>query len=84
MSVNRRVTSRGARYDVRLRSPDGRTYKRSFRTRREAEVFEARERADRSRGTWLDPTAICDDVRGLGEAMAGSRQRPPSEDAGAG
>jgi integrase len=55
MSVNRRVTNRGAVYDVRLRTVDGSSYKRSFRTRREAEVFEARERADRSRGTWLDP-----------------------------
>ena len=55
MSVNRRVTNRGAVYDVRLRTVDGSPYKRSFRTRRSAEVFEARERADRSRGTWLDP-----------------------------
>jgi integrase len=55
MSVNRRVTNRGAVYDVRLRTVDGSSYKRSFRTRRDAEVFEARERADRSRGTWLDP-----------------------------
>jgi integrase len=55
MSVNRRMTKRGVVYDVRLRTTDGRSYKRSFGTRRAAEVFEARERADRSRGTWLDP-----------------------------
>ncbi len=55
MSVNRRMTKRGAVYDVRLRTVDGRPYKRSFRTRRDAEVFEAREVADRSRGTWIDP-----------------------------
>ena len=55
MSVNRRVTNGGAVYDVRLRTVDGTPYKRSFGTRRAAEVFEARERADRSRGTWLDP-----------------------------
>jgi integrase len=55
MSVNRRVTNRGAVYDVRLRTVDGTLYKRTFSTRRAAEVFEARERADRSRGTWLDP-----------------------------
>jgi integrase len=55
MSVNRRVTSRGTRYDVRLRSPDGRSYKRTFRSRREADAYEARELADRSRGAWIDP-----------------------------
>jgi integrase len=55
MSVNRRATSRGTRYDVRLRGPDGRSYKRTFRTRREADAFEARELADRSRGAWIDP-----------------------------
>jgi hypothetical protein len=32
-------------YDVRLRTPDGRQYKRSFRTRKEAETFEARQHA---------------------------------------
>jgi integrase len=55
MSVNRHVTKRGVVYDVRLRAADGSSYKRSFGTRRAAEVFEACERADRSRGTWLDP-----------------------------
>ncbi len=29
--------------------------KRTFRTRREADAFEARELADRSRGSWIDP-----------------------------
>jgi integrase len=55
MSVHKRAAKRGARYDVRLRTPDGRSYKRTFRTRREADAFEARELADRGRGTWLDP-----------------------------
>lgn len=50
-----RKTARGVRYDVRLRDPAGRLYKRTFRTKREAETFEARERADRSRGSWIDP-----------------------------
>src|SRR5260221_2078140 len=55
MSVNRRVTAHGTRYDVRLRTPDGSHYKKTFPTRREADAFEARELADRSRGRWLDP-----------------------------
>ncbi|MFP5372953.1 MAG: tyrosine-type recombinase/integrase, partial [Actinomycetes bacterium] len=55
MSINRRTTRKGVRYDVRLRDPSGRVYTRTFRTRREAETFEARERADRSRSAWIDP-----------------------------
>jgi integrase len=42
-------------YDVRLRTPDGRTYTRTFPTQREAKAFEVSERADRDRGRWLDP-----------------------------
>ncbi|MGH9132195.1 MAG: tyrosine-type recombinase/integrase [Acidimicrobiales bacterium] len=55
MSIQARNTKTGRRYDVRLRDPDGRVYNRTFRTRKEAEAFEARQRADRSRGWWLDP-----------------------------
>lgn len=56
MSVQLRWTKDGARrYDVRLRDPSGTTYTRTFRTRREAEAFEAEERAGRRRGNWLDP-----------------------------
>jgi hypothetical protein len=35
----RRLESGRTAYDVRLRTPDGRQYKRSFRTRKEAETF---------------------------------------------
>jgi integrase len=55
MSIQRRSTRRGTVYDVRLRDPDGRPYKRTFRTRREAEQFEASQRVDQARGTWIDP-----------------------------
>ena len=55
MSIQRRKTARGDVYDVRLRTQDRRVYTRTFRTKREADAFEARERADRSRGTWIDP-----------------------------
>jgi integrase len=39
-------------YDARLRAPDGRPYKG---TQKQAEAFEARELADRSRCGWVDP-----------------------------
>lgn len=55
MSIEVRQTAKGLRYDVRMRTPDGRPYKRTFRTRKEAETYEAREIADRSRGGWVDP-----------------------------
>ena len=58
VSIEPRKLSTGRTvYDVRLRTPDGRQYKRSFRTRKEAETFEARELADRSRGAWVDSRA---------------------------
>ena len=55
MSVNRRETI--ARCRLRRAPPHARRtlLQAQFRTRRAAEAFEARERADRSRGTWLDP-----------------------------
>ncbi|MEM9893771.1 MAG: site-specific integrase [Actinomycetota bacterium] len=56
MSIDRRVTKSGAvRWDVRLRRPDGRAYKRTFRTKKEAERYEATEIADKARGSWIDP-----------------------------
>lgn len=58
MSINpRRVAGGKVVYDVRLRTPDGRQYKRTFRTKREAELFEASDRTERSRGGWVDPAA---------------------------
>jgi hypothetical protein len=56
VSIHRRTTKlHGVVYDVRLRAPDGQNYKRTFSTKRDAEAFEAEERSDRRRGTWLDP-----------------------------
>lgn len=43
-------------YDVRLRDPSGRTYSRTFESKNAAQNFEASERADRARGSWVDPT----------------------------
>ncbi|MDQ2728269.1 MAG: N-terminal phage integrase SAM-like domain-containing protein, partial [Actinomycetota bacterium] len=42
-------------YDVRLRDDAGRVYNRTFLTKREAELYAARQRTDRSRGAWVDP-----------------------------
>jgi integrase len=57
MSIHRRAVANGFVYDVRLRAPDGRAYKRTFTTKRDAETWQAQEKADRSRGAWVDPRA---------------------------
>lgn len=52
MSINPRRHSDGRTvYDVRLRDPNGRSYKRTFRTKKEAEHFSAKERVERGQGT---------------------------------
>lgn len=56
MSISTRTTASGVRrYEVRLRDTSGREYSRTFRTRKEAEQFQATEKADRARGNWIDP-----------------------------
>ncbi|HET9689585.1 MAG TPA: site-specific integrase [Acidimicrobiales bacterium] len=56
MSITVKTTKAGERrYEVRLRDPSGREYAKTFRTRREAERYEDTQRADRARGSWLDP-----------------------------
>ena len=56
MSIDsRRLASGRTVYDVRLRDPTGRAYKRTFRTKKDAEAFESTQLADRRRGGWVDP-----------------------------
>jgi integrase len=56
MSVNVRNLANGKKvYDVRMRDPQGRQYKKTFRTRKEAEAFESAQHADQARGGWVDP-----------------------------
>src|SRR4051812_35632038 len=57
VAIEVRPTSRGPRYKVRLRRPDGSEYARTFRTRKEAAAFQATEQADQARGHWTDPNA---------------------------
>lgn len=58
MSIRTRKLKSGSNaYDVMLRRPDGTQYQRTFRTKREAERWEAQQLADQSRNVWVDPTA---------------------------
>ena len=60
MSINSRRHADGRTvYDVRLRDPKGRSYKRTFRTKKEAENFAAQERVEQAKGPGLIP------VRGM-------------------
>ena len=57
MSIQTRKLKNGrTAYDVKLRTPDGRQYSQSFRTRKEAEAFQTKQRATRMEGVWVDPT----------------------------
>lgn len=42
-------------YTVRLRDPNGREYRRTFPTKKQADAYHAAELADRARGKWVDP-----------------------------
>jgi len=56
MSINsRRLADGRTVYDVRLRDPLGRHYKRTFRTKQEAKDFASKERSEQHQGTWIDP-----------------------------
>ena len=55
MAIEARRTKGGTVYEVRLRDPLGREYSRTFPTKKAAEQFEHLERADRLRGSWIDP-----------------------------
>lgn len=55
MSIHRRKSASGPRYDVRLRDPAGKEYSRTFRTLRAARDYEDAERVSKARGGWIDP-----------------------------
>jgi integrase len=56
--VERRRTANGqVRWDVRYRAPDAKERSRTFRTRKEAERFEASVRVTLDDSTWIDPRA---------------------------
>jgi hypothetical protein len=55
--IKARVRKRDGRrvYEVRLRDPHGREYSRTFETKKAAQDFEADDRTNRRRGSWVDP-----------------------------
>ncbi len=67
MSVTPRNTKRGKVYEVRLRSPEGREVSRTFRTKREAQEFQAAQTTAGARGAWVDPCGGTVTVRKVAE-----------------
>lgn len=61
MAIIQRQTKKGVRWDVKLRDPQGRQYSRTFRTKKEAAAYEAKEITSLNQGTWVDPrnTEMC-------------------------
>jgi hypothetical protein len=55
VTTRKHMTSKGIRYEARVRAPDGRERCRWFATRREALDWEAEQRAARAGGLWVDP-----------------------------
>ena len=56
MSIRTRKLKNGMTvYDVRLRTLQGKQYEKTFRTRKEADAFEAEERTAKLQGTSIDP-----------------------------
>lgn len=53
----RRLRNGKTAYDVELRRPDGTKYSKTFYAKREAQAWEAEQRAARARDRWIDPTA---------------------------
>jgi integrase len=70
----RRLTDGKTVYDVRLRTPAGRAFKRTYRTKRQAQAFQATDRADRLRGSWIAPDAGALSLAAYAEGWL--RQRP--------
>jgi integrase len=52
--IDKRQTSRGVRYDVRYRTPNGTVRTRTFQRRKEAEAHKSLVEADMLRGEWYD------------------------------
>ena len=58
MSIHsKRLKNGRTSYEVKLRTPSGRQYSRSFRTRKEAEAFQVQQLASQVHGSWIDPGA---------------------------
>jgi integrase len=74
MSIRTRKLKTGGRaYDVLMRRPDGSQFSRSFRTRRDAETWQAQQKADMSRRCWHDPTAAAVEFREYAEEWLRNR-----------
>lgn len=54
LSIHKRQAGTKTKYDVKLRRPDGTQYQKSFNSKKEAQAYEAQQKSEHNKGTWLD------------------------------
>lgn len=74
MSITKRKSANGPRYDVRWRDPDDRQRKATFRTKAEAEAFEDENSTKMRQGVYVDPAAGKSTFREIGDAWLASQR----------
>ncbi|HET9691730.1 MAG TPA: site-specific integrase [Acidimicrobiales bacterium] len=83
MSIHVRETSKGRRYDVKVRGADGRQHSKTFATKRAAVDYESRQRSAVNDGTFVAPRAGAMTVGELGRrwmATGAKRETTRSRD----
>jgi integrase len=76
VSVHKRMTDKGARYDVRYRDPDGVQRKQTFHKKADADRFENSNNAAMDQGTYSDPSLGRTTFKQVAEGwLAGHRNR---------
>lgn len=73
----RRLRNGKTAYDVELRRPDGTKYSKTFYAKRDAQTWEAEQRADRAGDRWIDPTAGRIRLREYADEWLRTRQLAP-------
>lgn len=73
----RRLRNGKTAYDVELRRPDGTKYSKTFHAKRDAQAWEAEQRADRARDRWIDPTAGRVPLRAYADEWMRTRRLAP-------
>ena len=77
VAIHVRTTSKGRRYDVKLRSADGGQHSKTFATKKEATEYEGRQLTAMADGRWITPGPgpIVEKhvIGGLGADRQGSR-----------
>ena len=72
VSIHVRATAKGPRYDVKVRSSDGKQHSKTFRTKREASAWESRQATAVADGAFIPPSSGATTVAELAERWLAS------------